>query len=92
MSVRTEGCNTSRVTAFGPDTHPSYLHLTSSQQQHENQTAYVVNDTVWKSECEESFGNLLCCKSLKLDNKLPFATDFAQRNTRLKVTVLSPFR
>jgi hypothetical protein len=47
---------------------------------------------VWKSECEESFGNLLCCKSLKLDNKLPFATDFAQRNSRLKVTVLSPFR
>jgi len=32
--------------AFGSDTHPSCLHLTSYQQQHENQTAYVVtNDT-----------------------------------------------
>jgi len=37
MSVRTEGCDT----AFGPDTHPSCLHLTSNQQQPENQTAYV---------------------------------------------------
>ena len=31
------------VTAFGPDTHPFWLHLTSNQQQLENQTAYVVN-------------------------------------------------
>jgi hypothetical protein len=31
-----------RVTAFGPDTHPSCLHLTSNQQQLQNQTAYVV--------------------------------------------------
>ena len=31
-----------RVKAFGPDTHPSCLHLTSNQQQLENQTAYVV--------------------------------------------------
>jgi len=45
MSVRTEGCN-SRVTVFGPDTHPSCLHLTSNQQQHENQTAYVVTNTI----------------------------------------------
>jgi len=30
----------SRVTAFGPDTHPSCLHLTSNQQQLQNQTAY----------------------------------------------------
>jgi len=29
-------------TAFGPDTHPSFLHLTSNQQQHENQIAFVV--------------------------------------------------
>jgi len=34
MSVRTEG--------FGPDTHPSCLHLTPNQQQLQNQTAYVV--------------------------------------------------
>jgi len=33
---------TSRVTAFGPDTHPSCLHLTSNQQQLENKTAYAV--------------------------------------------------
>jgi len=33
---------TSRVTAFGPDTHPSCLHLTPNQQQLENQTACVV--------------------------------------------------
>jgi len=32
----------SRVTAFGPDTHPSCLHLTSNLEQLENQTAYVV--------------------------------------------------
>jgi len=38
------------VTAFGPDTHPSCLHLTSNQQQLENQTAYVViNDIVVSS-------------------------------------------
>jgi len=43
MSVRTEG---SRVTAFGPDTHPSYLHLTSNQQQLENQTTYVVTKAI----------------------------------------------
>jgi len=42
MSVRTEGL----VTAFGPDTHPSRLHLTSNQQQLENQTAYVVTNAV----------------------------------------------
>jgi len=36
----------SRVTAFGPDTHPSCLHLTSNQQQLENQTAYVVNNAI----------------------------------------------
>ena len=36
------GCNTSSVTAFGPDTHPSCLHLTSNQQHLENQTVYVV--------------------------------------------------
>jgi len=30
------------VTAFGPDTHPSCLHLTSDQQQLENRTAYVL--------------------------------------------------
>jgi len=28
--------------AFGQDTHPSCLHLTSNQQQLENQTAYAV--------------------------------------------------
>ena len=35
-----------RVTAFGPDTHPSCLHLTSIQQQIENQTAYVVTNAI----------------------------------------------
>ena len=34
------------VTAFGPDTHPSCLHLTSNQQQLENQTAYVVTNAI----------------------------------------------
>ena len=29
-----------------PDTHPSCLHLTSNQQQHENQTAYVVTKVI----------------------------------------------
>ena len=34
----------------GPETHPSFLHLTSNQQQLENQTAYVVtNDIVVSS-------------------------------------------
>jgi len=36
----------SRVTAFGPDTHPSCLHITSNQQQLENQTAYVVANAI----------------------------------------------
>jgi len=36
----------SRVTAFGPDTHPSCLHLTPNQQQLENQTAYVVTNAI----------------------------------------------
>jgi len=36
MSVRTEG----------PDTHPSCLHLTSNQQQLENQTTYVVTNAI----------------------------------------------
>jgi len=27
-------------------THPSCLHLTSNQQQHENQTAYVVTNAI----------------------------------------------
>jgi len=35
-----------RVTAFGPDTHPSRLHLTSNQQQLKNQTAYVVTNAI----------------------------------------------
>jgi len=35
-----------RVAAFGPDTHPSCLHLTSNQQQPENQTAYVVTNAI----------------------------------------------
>ena len=35
-----------RVTAFGPETHPSYLHLPSIQQQLENQTAYVVANAI----------------------------------------------
>jgi len=34
------------LTAFGPDTHPSCLHLTSNQQQLENQTAYVVTNAI----------------------------------------------
>ena len=34
------------ITAFGPETHPSYLHLTSIQQQLENQTAYVVTNAI----------------------------------------------
>ena len=38
--------NTTRVTAFGPDTHPSCLHLTSIQQQLENQTADVVTNSI----------------------------------------------
>ena len=38
-----------RVTAFGLDTHPSCLHLTSNQQQLENQKAYVVT----KRYCRE---------------------------------------
>jgi len=36
----------SRVTAFGPDTHPSCLHLISNQQYLENQTAYVVTNAI----------------------------------------------
>jgi len=43
MSVRT---GPKAVTAFGPDTHPSRLHLTSNQQQLENQTAYVVTNAI----------------------------------------------
>jgi len=40
-------CDTTRhVTAFGPETHPSCLHLTSNQQQLENQTAYVVTNAI----------------------------------------------
>jgi len=35
----------SHVTAFGLDTHPSCLHLTSIQQQLENQATYVVTNT-----------------------------------------------
>ena len=35
-----------RVTAFGPDTHPSCLHLTSNQQQIENQAAYVETNAI----------------------------------------------
>ena len=38
-----------RVTAFGLDTNPSCLHLTSNQQQLENQKAYVVT----KRYCRE---------------------------------------
>jgi len=34
------------VTALGPDTHPSCLHLNPNQQQLENQTAYVVTNTI----------------------------------------------
>jgi hypothetical protein len=36
----------SRIIAFGPDTHPTYLNLTSNQQHLENQTAYVVNNAI----------------------------------------------
>jgi len=36
------GCNI----AFVPDTHPSCLHLTSNQQQLENQMAYVVTNAI----------------------------------------------
>jgi len=32
--------------SFRPDTRPSCLHLTSYQQQHENQTAYVVTKAI----------------------------------------------
>ena len=46
LSVRTEGCNTTCVTALGPDTHPSYLHVTPNQQQLKNQTAYVVTSAI----------------------------------------------
>ena len=35
-----------RLLQFGPDTHPSCLHLTSNQQQLENQTAYVVTNAI----------------------------------------------
>jgi len=41
VTVWTEGC-----TAFGPDTRPSCLYLTSNQQQLENQTAYVVTNAI----------------------------------------------
>ena len=34
------------VIAFGPDTQPSCLHLTSNQQQLEKQTAYVVTNAI----------------------------------------------
>jgi hypothetical protein len=34
------------ITAFGPDPHPSCLHLTSNQQQLQNQTPYVVTDAI----------------------------------------------
>jgi len=34
------------TTAFGPDTHPSCLHITPNQQQLENQTAYVVTNAI----------------------------------------------
>jgi len=33
-------------TAFGPDIHPSCLHLTLNEQQLENQTAYVVTNAI----------------------------------------------
>ena len=35
-----------KVVAFGPDTHPSCLHLTSNQQQLENQMTYVVTNAI----------------------------------------------
>jgi len=41
LLVGSGGC-----TAFGPDTHPSCLHLTSNQQQLENQTAYEVTNAI----------------------------------------------
>ena len=34
------------TTAFGPETDPSYLHLTPNQQQLENQTVYVVTNAI----------------------------------------------
>jgi len=34
------------VTAFGPDTQPSCLHLAPNQQQLENHTAYVVTNAI----------------------------------------------
>jgi len=37
---------TKAVTAFGPDTNPSSLHLTSNQQQLQNQPAYVVTNAI----------------------------------------------
>jgi len=41
---RMDECPDRRLAAaFGPDTHPSCLLLTSNQQQLENQTAYVVS-------------------------------------------------
>jgi len=36
----------SYVTTFGPDTHPSCLHLTSNQQLLENQVEYVVTNAI----------------------------------------------
>ena len=39
-------CYAQYVTAFGPETHLSCLHLTSNQQQLENQTAYVVTNAI----------------------------------------------
>ena len=36
----------SRVTTFGPETHPSCLDLTSIQQQLKNQTDYVVTNAI----------------------------------------------
>jgi len=38
--------NMFRATAFGPDTHPSCLHLTSNQQQLEKQATYVVTNAI----------------------------------------------
>jgi len=46
MPLITLLCLCQAVTAFGPDTHPSCLHLTSNQQQLENQTAYVVTNAI----------------------------------------------
>ena len=39
-------CFGHHYTAFGPDTHPSCLHLTSNQQQLESQAAYVVTNAI----------------------------------------------